>query len=42
MRVFVLILSVNPLIVYYYDGYVRRSFSVYNPYSNDTKSHVTN
>ena len=42
MRVFVLVLSVKPLIVYYYDGYVRRSLSEYNPLSNDTKAHVTN
>jgi len=41
-RVFVYIVSVNPLIAYYHDGYLRLSLFQYDPNSNDRKQHLTN
>jgi len=34
-RIYMLIASTNPLIVYYHDGFIRASLDVYDKYSND-------
>ena len=41
-RMFLLVASVNPVIAYYHDGYLRLSIDEYNPASNDTRTFVTN
>jgi len=39
---YILIASVNPLIVYYHDGFIRASLSKYDKYSKDRSIHFTN
>ena len=41
-RIFMLIASVNPLIVYYHDGFLRVSFSDYNPNNSSRASIMPN
>jgi len=41
-RVFCMIASTDPLIVYYHDGYLRVSLSEYSPDSKEKSSHITN
>jgi hypothetical protein len=41
-RVYMLIASTNPLIVYYHDGFLRVSLHSYNKHSQDKSVHLTN
>jgi len=41
-RVYMLVASTNPLIVYYHDGFLRVSLSGYNKSSTDKSTHLTN
>jgi exonuclease VII small subunit len=41
-RVYMLIASTNPLIVYYHDGFLRVSLHSYNKHSEDKSVHLTN
>jgi len=41
-RLYVLIASTNPLIVYYHDGFLRVSLSAFNKASGDKATHLTN
>ncbi len=41
-RIYFLIASTDPLIVYYHDGFLRISLSKYNKHSNEKSTHLTN
>jgi len=41
-RIYMLIASTNPMIVYYHDGFLRVSLKEYNQFSNDRSVHLTN
>jgi len=41
-RVYMLVASTNPLIVYYHDGFLRVSLETYNKNSDDRNVHLTN
>mmetsp|Transcript_251 Transcript_251/g.224 ORF Transcript_251/g.224 Transcript_251/m.224 type:complete len:348 (-) Transcript_251:552-1595(-) len=41
-RIYMLIASTNPLIVYYHDGFLRASLTKYDKYSTDRSTHLTN
>jgi hypothetical protein len=41
-RVYMLVASTNPLIVYYHDGFLRVSLQVYDKHSSDKSVHLTN
>jgi len=41
-RIYMMIASVNPLIVYYFDGFLRVSMSKYDKESTDREVHLTN
>jgi len=41
-RVYMLVASTNPLIVYYHDGFLRVSLNEYNKHSSDKSVHLTN
>jgi len=41
-RVYMLVASTNPTIVFYHDGFLRVSLKVYNKNSNDRTTHLTN
>jgi len=41
-RVYMLVASTNPLIVYYHDGFLRVSLEVYDKHSSDKSVHLTN
>jgi len=41
-RIYMMIASVNPLIVYYFDGFLRVSMNKYDLQSNDREVHLTN
>jgi hypothetical protein len=41
-RVYMLVASTNPLIVYYHDGFLRVSLETYDKYSSDKSVHLTN
>jgi len=41
-RVYMLVASTNPLIVYYHDGFLRVSLHPYDKYSHDKSVHLTN
>jgi len=41
-RVYMLIASTNPMIVYYHDGFLRVSLHPYDKFSNDRSTHLTN
>eukprot|EP00331_Platyophrya_macrostoma_P002944 CAMPEP_0176429350 /NCGR_PEP_ID=MMETSP0127-20121128/13665_1 /TAXON_ID=938130 /ORGANISM="Platyophrya macrostoma, Strain WH" /LENGTH=432 /DNA_ID=CAMNT_0017811151 /DNA_START=262 /DNA_END=1560 /DNA_ORIENTATION=- len=41
-RMYMLVASVDPLIVYYHDGFLRVSLETYDKYSNDRNVHLTN
>lgn len=41
-RVYMLVASTNPLIVYYHDGFLRVSLQVYDKHSTDKSVHLTN
>lgn len=41
-RVYMLIASVNPMIAYYHDGFLRVSLETYDKFSNVTDVHLTN
>jgi len=41
-RVYMLVASTNPLIVYYHDGFLRVSLEVYEKFSNNKNVHLTN
>ena len=42
MRVYMLIASTNPLIVFYHDGYLRVSINSFDKFSDDRATHLTN
>jgi len=42
IRVFMLVASTNPLIVYYHDGSFRVAMQIFNPDSTDLNAHLTN
>ena len=41
-RIYMLVASVNPLIVYYHDGFLRVSLSTYDKFSKTKNVHFTN
>jgi len=41
-RIYMLVASTNPLIVYYHDGFLRASLSEYDKFSQDRSKHLTN
>lgn len=41
-RVYMLVASTNPLIVYYHDGFIRASLTPYDKFSSDRSAHLTN
>lgn len=41
-RVYMLVASTNPLIMYYHDGFLRVSLHPYDKFSNDRSTHLTN
>lgn len=41
-RIYMLIASTNPLIVYYHDGFLRVSLEIYEKNSTEAKVHLTN
>lgn len=41
-RVYMLVASTNPLVMYYHDGFLRVSLHPYDKYSNDRSTHLTN
>lgn len=41
-RVYMLVASTNPLMVYYHDGFLRVSLEVYDKHSSDKSVHLTN
>jgi len=41
-RIYLLVASIDPLIVYYHDGFLRVSLSKYDKYSKDKNVHFTN
>mmetsp|Transcript_81890 Transcript_81890/g.95647 ORF Transcript_81890/g.95647 Transcript_81890/m.95647 type:complete len:576 (-) Transcript_81890:143-1870(-) len=41
-RIYMLIASTNPIIVYYHDGFLRLSLSIYDKNSTDKNVHLTN
>jgi len=42
MRVYMLIASTNPLMVFYHDGYLRVSINTFDKHSDDRATHLTN
>jgi len=42
LRVYMLIASTNPLIVFYHDGYLRVSINTFDKFSDDRATHLTN
>lgn len=42
MRMFPMVVSVEPLIAIYLDGYIRATLSDFELFSNDTSIHLTN
>jgi len=42
IRVYMLIASTNPLMVYYHDGYLRVSINTFDKFSTDRATHLTN
>jgi len=41
-RIYMLVASVNPLIIYYHDGFLRASLSEYDKFSHERGKHLTN